>query len=159
VRLECPMLAAFGLHGTPPNTGAPGKSRSIVSCHEHTPEGRIGVTLFRQGKPGVVLWLGSEDAFAAERLALHLETQVADLLPSPTLSLGQPAPALTHVASSLGALVAQRVIIRRSGSHGPTPPASPRGIAPRSGFGARPGRAHRRGRTACWRSQNPGRRW
>jgi hypothetical protein len=34
-----------------------------------TPEGRIGVTVFVDGKPGVALWLGSEDARAAERVA------------------------------------------------------------------------------------------
>ena len=41
-----------------------------------TPEGRTGVSIFVDGAPGVVLWLGSEDHRAAERLALHLETQV-----------------------------------------------------------------------------------
>jgi hypothetical protein len=50
-----------------------------------TPEGRIGVTVFVDGKPGVVLWLGSEDASAAERLALHLETQV-DRVSSPAIA-------------------------------------------------------------------------
>jgi hypothetical protein len=42
----------------------------------HTPDGRIGVTVFVEGKPGVVLWLDAEDPRAAERLALHLETQI-----------------------------------------------------------------------------------
>jgi hypothetical protein len=41
-----------------------------------TPEGRTGVSIFVDGAPRVVLWLGSEDHRAAERLALHLETQV-----------------------------------------------------------------------------------
>jgi len=41
-----------------------------------TPEGRTGVSIFVDGAPSVVLWLGSEDDRAAERLALHLETQV-----------------------------------------------------------------------------------
>jgi len=41
-----------------------------------TPDGRSGVTVFVDGKPGVVLWLDSKNARAAERLALHLETQV-----------------------------------------------------------------------------------
>jgi hypothetical protein len=41
-----------------------------------TPEGRTGVSIFMDGGPSVVLWLGSEDHRAAERLALHLETQV-----------------------------------------------------------------------------------
>src|SRR3954447_13622890 len=50
-----------------------------------TPEGRIGVTVFVKGKPGVVLWRGSEDASAAERLALHLETQV-DRVSSPAMA-------------------------------------------------------------------------
>jgi hypothetical protein len=41
-----------------------------------TPEGRAGVSIFVDGAPSVVLWLGCEDHRAAERLALHLETQV-----------------------------------------------------------------------------------
>ena len=41
-----------------------------------TPEGRTGVSIFVDGGPSVVLWLGSEDHRASERLALHLETQV-----------------------------------------------------------------------------------
>ena len=41
-----------------------------------TPDGRIGVTVFVEGKPGVVLWLGAVKPQAAQRLALHLETQV-----------------------------------------------------------------------------------
>jgi len=41
-----------------------------------TPDGRSGVTVFVDGEPGVVLWLDSKSARAAERLALHLETQV-----------------------------------------------------------------------------------
>ena len=41
-----------------------------------TPDGRSGVMVFVDGKPGVVLWLDSKNARAAERLALHLETQV-----------------------------------------------------------------------------------
>ena len=38
-----------------------------------TPEGRLGVAVFVEGKPSLVLWLGSESHPAAERLALHLE--------------------------------------------------------------------------------------
>ncbi len=41
-----------------------------------SPDGRIGVTVFVEGRPNLVLWLGSENEGAAERLALHLETQV-----------------------------------------------------------------------------------
>jgi hypothetical protein len=41
-----------------------------------TPEGRVGVAVFVDGAPRVVLWLASENHRAAERLALHLETQV-----------------------------------------------------------------------------------
>ena len=41
-----------------------------------TPEGRTGVSIFVDGAPSVVLWLGSEDHRASERLALHLGTQV-----------------------------------------------------------------------------------
>ena len=41
-----------------------------------TPDGKIGVTVVVKGKPNVVLWLGSENHPAAERLALHLETQI-----------------------------------------------------------------------------------
>ena len=33
-----------------------------------TPEGRTGVSIFVDGAPSVVLWLGSEDHRAAERL-------------------------------------------------------------------------------------------
>jgi hypothetical protein len=54
-------------------------------CVTSTPEGRIGVTVFVKGKPGVVLWLGSDDPSAAERLALHLETQV-DRVSSPAIA-------------------------------------------------------------------------
>jgi hypothetical protein len=54
-------------------------------CVTSTPEGRIGVTVFVTGKPGVVLWLGSDDPSAAERLALHLETQV-DRVSSPAIA-------------------------------------------------------------------------
>jgi hypothetical protein len=50
-----------------------------------TPEGRIGVTVFVEGKPGLVLWLASENSSAAERLALHLETQV-DRVSSPAMA-------------------------------------------------------------------------
>jgi hypothetical protein len=39
-------------------------------------DGRVGVAVFVNGAPSVVLWLGSENHGAAERLALHLETQV-----------------------------------------------------------------------------------
>lgn len=53
-----------------------------------TEEGRIGVTVFVRGKPGVVLWLGSENASAAERLALHLKTQV-DRVSSPPITREQ----------------------------------------------------------------------
>jgi hypothetical protein len=39
-------------------------------------DGRIGVTVFVEGKPNLVLWLDAESPGAAERLALHLATQV-----------------------------------------------------------------------------------
>jgi len=53
-----------------------------------TPDGRLGVTVFVQGRPSVVLWLGSESERAAERLALHLETQVDRVSDSPMLRDG-----------------------------------------------------------------------
>ena len=40
------------------------------------PDGRIGVVVFINGNPGIVLWLDGENRPAAARLALHLETQV-----------------------------------------------------------------------------------
>ena len=48
-----------------------------------TVEGRLGVAVFVDGKPSVVLWLGSDSHPAAERLALHLETQVDRVSRSP----------------------------------------------------------------------------
>ncbi len=51
-----------------------------------TPEGRLGVAVFVQGRPSVVLWLGSDSGAAAERLALHLETQVDRVSRSPLVS-------------------------------------------------------------------------
>jgi hypothetical protein len=48
-----------------------------------TPDGRVGVAVFVDGKPSVVLWLGSGNRAAAERLALHLETQVDRVSCSP----------------------------------------------------------------------------
>jgi len=48
-----------------------------------TPDGRVGVAVFVDGKPSVVLWLGSANRMAAERLALHLETQVDRVSGSP----------------------------------------------------------------------------
>jgi hypothetical protein len=48
-----------------------------------TPDGRLGVAVFVQGKPSLILWLGSESQPAAERLALHLETQVDRVSRSP----------------------------------------------------------------------------
>jgi hypothetical protein len=39
-------------------------------------DGQFGVAVFVNGAPSVVLWLASENRSAAERLALHLETQV-----------------------------------------------------------------------------------
>jgi hypothetical protein len=86
-----PMLAAFGLHLPAIESGtAEGAMDSEQTTDQtfrttSTPEGRIGVTVFVDGKPGVVLWLGSEDASAAERLALHLETQV-DRVSSPAIA-------------------------------------------------------------------------
>ena len=50
-----------------------------------TSEGRTGVSIFVDGAPSVVLWLGTEDHHAAERLALHLETQVDRVSRSPVL--------------------------------------------------------------------------
>jgi hypothetical protein len=47
------------------------------------PDGRIGVAVFVQGKPNLVLWLGTENPGAAQRLALHLETQVDRVSGSP----------------------------------------------------------------------------
>lgn len=55
-----------------------------------TQEGRVGVAVFVQGKPSVVLWLGTESHRAAERLALHLETQVDRVSPSPLASGSRP---------------------------------------------------------------------
>jgi hypothetical protein len=55
-----------------------------------TPEGRLGVAVFVQGKPSLVLWLGSESHSAAERLALHLETQVDRVSRSPRASSSAP---------------------------------------------------------------------
>jgi hypothetical protein len=55
-----------------------------------TPEGRLGVAVFVQGKPSLVLWLGSESHPAAERLALHLETQVDRVSRSPRASGSAP---------------------------------------------------------------------
>jgi hypothetical protein len=51
-----------------------------------SPDGRIGVTVFVEGKPNVVLWLDAENSGAAERLALHLETQV-DRVSATTVSI------------------------------------------------------------------------
>lgn len=47
-----------------------------------TDDGTVGVATFVEGRPTVVLWLGSTNADAARRLALHLETQV-DRVSSP----------------------------------------------------------------------------
>ena len=55
-----------------------------------TPEGRLGVAVFVQGQPSLVLWLGSESEPAAERLALHLETQVDRVSRSPVVSGSAP---------------------------------------------------------------------
>ena len=55
-----------------------------------TPEGRLGVAVFVEGKPSLVLWLGSESHPAAERLALHLETQVDRVSRSPLVSGSAP---------------------------------------------------------------------
>jgi hypothetical protein len=54
-----------------------------------TPEGRLGVAVLVHGKPSLVLWLGSENQPAAERLALHLETQV-DRVSRPVASGSAP---------------------------------------------------------------------
>lgn len=48
-----------------------------------TPDGRVGVAVFVGGRPSVVLWLGTDNSGAAQRLALHLETQVDRVSPSP----------------------------------------------------------------------------
>jgi len=55
-----------------------------------TPEGRLGVAVFVEGQPSLVLWLGSESHPAAERLALHLETQVDSVSRSPLVSCSAP---------------------------------------------------------------------
>ena len=40
------------------------------------PDGQVGVTVFVDERATLVLWLGSDNHAAAQRLALHLETQV-----------------------------------------------------------------------------------
>jgi hypothetical protein len=50
-----------------------------------TPDGRIGVSVFIDGKPCLVLWLDSHNPSAAERLALHLETQIDRVSCAPAL--------------------------------------------------------------------------
>ena len=40
------------------------------------PDGQVGVTVFVDERVTLVLWLGTDNYPAAERLALHLETQV-----------------------------------------------------------------------------------
>jgi len=56
-----------------------------------TPDGRMGVTVFVDGKPRVVLWLGLEKSSVAERLALHLETQVDRVSCAPALQKSRKA--------------------------------------------------------------------
>jgi hypothetical protein len=56
-----------------------------------TPDGRMRVTVFVDGKPRVVLWLGLEKSSAAERLALHLETQVDRVSCAPAVQKSREA--------------------------------------------------------------------